>query len=180
MSVKSRSRAILQFVRSHRRRTMALALFMVFALLNAWSFRHAWAMTHFSSWGKATIRPEEMSWLGRAYVLLRGVNLPRRANAWTPADLNLPFETHHVTTSDGVDLECWLLAHPEPRAIVVMFHGYGTSKARLLKEAQAFRELCRVAGRFSRERRFDRQRDDAGHARGGRCGRRLQPGPTPF
>jgi|SRR5579872_4124878 len=145
MSVKSRSRAILQFVRSHRRRTMALALFMVFALLNAWSFRHAWAMTHFSSWGKATIRPEEMSWLGRAYVLLRGVNLPRRANAWTPADLNLPFETHHVTTSDGVDLECWLLAHPEPRAIVVMFHGYGTSKARLLKEAQAFRELsCAV------------------------------------
>src|SRR5262249_38239704 len=137
----SRMRTFFQWIRLHRKTSAAFAVLLAFALLNVWAFRHAWAMTHFSSGGKSTIRPEELSVLGRAVVLLTGVNLPRPANDRTPADLNLPFESHRLRTADGVELEAWYIAHPDARATVVLFHGYGTSKSKLLNEAGVFYEL---------------------------------------
>jgi alpha-beta hydrolase superfamily lysophospholipase len=133
--------AVVRWLRAHRKSSAAICVLLGFALFNIWAFRHAWAMTHFSSGGKSTIRPEEMSVLGRAAVLLTGVNLPRPANDRTPADLNLPFEMHRLRTADGVELEAWYIAHGDPRATVVLFHGYGTSKSKLLDEAGAFHEL---------------------------------------
>jgi len=137
----SRARAVYRWLRSHRKCSAALAVLLGFFLLNVWAFRHAWAMTHFSSGGKSTIRPEEMSMLGRTAVLLAGVNLPRPANDRTPGELNLQFETHRLRTADGIGLEVWHVAHPDPRATVLLFHGYGTSKSKLLNEAGAFHEL---------------------------------------
>jgi alpha-beta hydrolase superfamily lysophospholipase len=134
-------RNFLRWLRSHPKATAGLIVFLGFVLLNIWAFRHAWAMTHFSSGGRSTIRPEEMSVLGRAAVLLMGVNLPRPAIDRTPADLNLAFETHRLRTADGIELEAWYIAHPDPCATVALFHGYGTSKAKLLNEAGAFHEL---------------------------------------
>jgi len=133
-------------MRTHPWRTFSLALFAAFAVLNAWTFRHAWAMTHFSTGGRpSTIRPEEMSVFGRAKVLLTGINLPRPVNEKSPADIELSFETHRVKTADGVELEAWHVPHPDPRAVVVMFHGYGSSKAKLLNEVRAFHDLgCAV------------------------------------
>jgi alpha-beta hydrolase superfamily lysophospholipase len=128
-------------MRSHRKSSAAIAVFLGFVMLNVWAFRHAWAMTHFSSSGESTIRPEEMSVLGRTAVLFTGVNLPRPVNDQTPADLSLPFERHALRTADGVGLEAWHLPHPDPRATVVLFHGYGRSKSRLLNEARAFHDL---------------------------------------
>jgi uncharacterized protein len=116
-----------------------------FALLNAWAFRHAWAMTHFSSGGKSTIRPEEMSMFDRARVLLTGVNLPRPANDKTPADVGMPFETHRVEVPDGIELEAWYVPHADSRAIVILFHGYASSKSELLDEAKAIHDFdCAV------------------------------------
>jgi len=86
-----------------------------------------------------------MSVLGRATVLLTGVNLPRPTNDKTPGDLDLPFETHRVSVPDGIQLEAWYVSRSDPRAIVVMFHGYGAAKAKLLTEARAFYDLgCAV------------------------------------
>ena len=113
-------------IRGH---AFSLASCVAFAVLNVWTFRHAWAMTHFSSGGASTIRPEEMSVWGRAQVLVTGINLPRPVNEKTPADLKLPFESHRVTTADGTELEAWHVPHADPRAMVVMFHGYGATKA---------------------------------------------------
>jgi alpha-beta hydrolase superfamily lysophospholipase len=134
-------RNFFRWMRSHPKATAGLTVLLGFGFLNVWAFRHAWAMTHFSSGGRSTIRPEEMSVLGRAAVLLTGVNLPRPANDRTPADLNLSFETRRLRTADDVELEAWYIAHPDPRATVVLFHGYGTSKSKLLNEAGAFHEL---------------------------------------
>jgi alpha-beta hydrolase superfamily lysophospholipase len=132
-------------VRRHPWRAFSLALFVAFAFLNVWTFRHAWAMTHFASGGRSTIRPEEMSVIGRAQVLLTGINLPRPVNEKSPADFDLPYETYRITTQDGIELEAWHVPVPQARAIVVMFHGYGASKARLLNEARAFHNLgCEV------------------------------------
>src|SRR5580765_3454659 len=116
-----RWQAAWRWICAHRWRSLAIVFLVAFALLNVWTFRHAWAMTHFSSGGKSTIRPEDMSMLGRATVLLTGVNLPRPANDRTPADLNIPFETHSLWTADGIELEAWYIAHSDPRATVVLF-----------------------------------------------------------
>ncbi|MBI3860312.1 MAG: alpha/beta fold hydrolase [Planctomycetia bacterium] len=145
MSAPRRLSAVWKWIRSNTRRTLALAFLLAFMLLNVWTFRHAWAMTHYSAGGKSTIRPEEMTRFGRAKVLLTGVNLPRPANERTPADLNLEFETLRIQVPGGVELEVWHLSHPQPRAMVVLFHGYGASKAKLLDETREFRDLeCAV------------------------------------
>lgn len=82
-----------------------------------------------------------MSKLGRVRVLLTGVNLPRPVNDKTPRDLDLPFETHRVEVPDGANLEAWFVPRTQPRAIVLVFHGYGASKAKLLDEARAVHGL---------------------------------------
>ena len=82
-----------------------------------------------------------MSVWGRARVLVTGINLPRPVNDRTPADIDLPFESHSVTTAHGIELEAWHVPHSNPRAVVVMFHGYGAAKAKLVNEARAFHEL---------------------------------------
>src|SRR5882724_8376383 len=112
MSFAIRLRSARRWMRSHRRRSAALVILAGFALLNAWAYRHAWAMTHFSSGGISTIRPEEMTVFGRARVLLTGVNLPRPANDKTPSNIGLPFETHLLPVSDGIELEAWNVPHP--------------------------------------------------------------------
>lgn len=137
MPLSCRLQGIWRWTRTHRWSSIAIAFFVAFTLLNVWTFRHAWAMTHFSTGGKSTIRPEDMSNLGRMKVLLTGVNLPRPVNDKDPGDLDLPFETHHVQVPDGFNLETWFVPRPQPRAIVLMFHGYGASKAKLLDEARA-------------------------------------------
>jgi pimeloyl-ACP methyl ester carboxylesterase len=141
MSFSSRLRAVWLWIRSHRGRTIAFAFLMAFALLNIWTYRHAWVMTHFSSGGEPTLPPEKMSWLGRAKVVLTGVNLPRPVNERTPADLELRFETHRIQVSDGTELEAWHIPHPEPRAVVILFHGYESCKAKLLDEMRSFHDL---------------------------------------
>ena len=50
---------------------------------------------------------------------------PLRGEDTTPKDCGLPFEARTVETSDGERLRAWLIPNPEPRAIVVYFHGNG-------------------------------------------------------
>src|SRR5258708_784138 len=125
MSIPNRLRAAGHWMRTHPRRTAAIVAFTGFALLNAWAYRHAWAMTHYTSGGRSTIRPEKLPLSGGVAVLLTGLTLPRRANDKPPADAGLPYETHLLTVPDGIELEAWHVPHSDPRAIVVMFHGYG-------------------------------------------------------
>lgn len=130
-----------RWMRAHRWRTLASGLLAAFALINVWAYRHAWAMTHFAPAGAPTPRPEELSRFDRARVLLTGVNLRRPSNTQTPADLRLEYATHRVKTSSGIELEAWYMPHPSPRAVAVMFHGYGGCKANLLHEAREVHDL---------------------------------------
>jgi len=43
----------------------------------------------------------------------------------TPADLGVGYESGTVTTADGERLRIWSLPHPDPKAVVVYFHGNG-------------------------------------------------------
>ncbi len=122
---------------------MLAALAVAFFLApNVPAYMHARAMTTFAIGGGRSERPEELSALGKARVLLTGVNLPRPVNDKTPADLGLEFETLEIRGGDGIDLQSWRIPCRDARAVVVMFHGYAASKSSLLPEALALHELA--------------------------------------
>jgi fermentation-respiration switch protein FrsA (DUF1100 family) len=50
---------------------------------------------------------------------------PSRGETTSPADFGLAFEPRTVETADRERLRAWLIPQPEPRALVVYFHGNG-------------------------------------------------------
>src|SRR6266404_347915 len=44
----------------------------------------------------------------------------------TPGDYGLLYETRHITTSDGLKLSTWYIPVKNPKAIVILVHGYAT------------------------------------------------------
>lgn len=124
------------------RRRMAACLFVVlFAGANLLAVFHARAMTTFSTGGSRTDRPESLSPLQKARILLAGVNLPRPVNEKSPKDFGLAYETHRIRGQGDVELEAWQVPCRDPRATVLMFHGYASCKARLLHEARELNAL---------------------------------------
>ena len=62
-----------------------------------------------------------------------------------PSDLGLAWEPVHFPAADGTPVSAWLIRHPQPAGLLLMFHGFGSSKADLLDVAAALHR----AGRFS-------------------------------
>ena len=50
---------------------------------------------------------------------------PSAGETTTPRDLGVVYEPLTIETADGERLRAWLIAHPQPRAFVVYFHGNG-------------------------------------------------------
>lgn len=111
-------------------------------VVNAVAFAHAHAFLTFASVdAPRTPRVEALTFAEKLGVLTTGVRLPRRSNDRDPSALGLPFETHTVYAADGVRLELWRIPHPAPRAVAVLGHGYGGSKASLLEVAHELHRL---------------------------------------
>ena len=110
-------------------------------LLNLLAYFHARAMTSYSAGGERTTPPERLSALGKAQILLTGVNLPRPVTVKTPAELGLSYQTHIISRKGGLDLEAWRIPGDGLRPVVIMFHGYGSCKDQLLDEARGFHEF---------------------------------------
>ncbi len=109
--------------------------------LNVLAYNHAYAMLHFTPQGERTAKPEALSIGQKATILLTGVTIPKPVNDSTPADWNLPYQTHRFQVDDRIELEAWYIPHPQARGLVLMFHGYAAAKSSLLPEAQAFHEM---------------------------------------
>lgn len=125
----------------NRKRSLALAVAFVFVLLNVLAFVHARAMTHFAPSGAKTLKPEALSRWGKLKVLLTGVNIPRPMNDADPATVGLGYTIQRMERDDGTMLEAWEIAHPKARGRVLLFHGYASCKASLLREARVFHSL---------------------------------------
>jgi alpha-beta hydrolase superfamily lysophospholipase len=126
---------------------VGLGLLAVFAILNLLAYRHAWAMTHFARADERTRRGE--SWrersrpasvLERVHLVVGGVAIQRPADPLGPDTLNLPHEVHTIV-GDAGRLSAWYVPKKDAVGVVVLFHGYGDDKSRLLPEARALHEL---------------------------------------
>ncbi len=122
------------------RTAKALAVMAVMAV-NALGFVHARAMLTFSTDGARTSQPEALDWADKVQTLLMGVNIPRPTHQATPKDFGLEFESVFIDVDDEVRLGAWWIEHPEPKGMMVVFHGYSSSASQLLKEANGLYDL---------------------------------------
>lgn len=125
----------------HPVRTMSLAVILLVAGLNVAAFVHARAMLHFTVGGVRTRKPEDLSPLAKLKVLASGVRLPRPENDSDPLSEGMNFSTHQLQVPMQPRLEAWHIPHSSPRGVALLLHGYGSSKADMMREAKAFRDL---------------------------------------
>jgi len=125
-------------MRSHLQRFKNLVVLIVLIglVFNGVVFYHAYRMTHYSSAGKRTDRPEDLSRLRKTMVLVSGVTLPKPRNIQSPQDFNLPFQSFELDSTDGVQLHGWRIETREPKDIMIFFHGYAAAKDTMLGVAQ--------------------------------------------
>jgi alpha-beta hydrolase superfamily lysophospholipase len=126
---------------NHRRLSLAAALLLALILVNLVAFMHAYAMTHFTTSGVKTRKPDALSGWEKLQVLFTGVNIPRPVNTRTPQSVGLPFTVHRFNSTDGLALEAWHVICSPSKGLVLMFHGYSACKASLLREAQVIHHL---------------------------------------
>lgn len=102
-----------------------IILLLLFAFVNVMVYNHAWQLTHFAE--KTDFvkkKPEEYSFFEKGKLAFTGVTLPRPKNHVVPAS---PYETLKIP--GPFNLEAWLVKVPNPKGVVLLFHGYQNSKS---------------------------------------------------
>lgn len=127
---------------TNRRRKLWQRLLLLAALgflaMNVVAAFHAWRFTHFTiEVGTHTDNPEQLTPAQKLWVLLTGIKNPKPVNRQTP---DFPYVTIYLNSPNG-RLETWYGAVPHARGTVTLFHGYTSSKGKLLTEAATFRRL---------------------------------------
>ena len=65
----------------------------------------------------------------------------RYQSAVTPEDFDLSWQSLRLKTADRVEVPAWLLRHPRPEGLLLLLHGFGSSKTEMLDVARAL-HLC--------------------------------------
>ena len=113
---------------------IAIVAFIFFCIGNFIVYNHVYRFTHFSESVKnKTKRPEELSFLEKMQTMVMGVSIPKPENKTEP-DRN--YET--ILLKSKEDLEAWYIEVPDAKGVVIMFHGYSSSKSSLLEYAEEF------------------------------------------
>lgn len=114
-------------------------LLIVFILLNIIVAFHAYKFTHFYNEGEITLKkPEDMSGWDKAKTMLFGINAIKSKNKELP---DLKYEVIKLKTKDNLELEGWYLNADSSKGTVIMFHGHGSSKSKILDEAYYMHSL---------------------------------------
>lgn len=110
-------------------------LLVLFLVLNVLAAFHAYKFTHFYPGEKN--RPKQsaaMTGWDKTQALLFGLTYPKSVNDSKPA----AYETVLFHTKDGLKIEGWYSKTAAAKGTVILFHGHGSSKAKLNNEAAAF------------------------------------------
>lgn len=115
---------------------LALILFILFNVITA---LHAWRFTHFYDQPEgATPQVTHRPGGGFSWELLTGFKAYKLRNDPAPEGA----ETVYLKTADGLRLHAWLIRSIQPhRGTVLLFHGHGSNKTAVIREAEVFREL---------------------------------------
>jgi hypothetical protein len=123
---------------------ISFTVLILFGLLNIISAFHAYKFTHFYTDGVAVKKPEEMSFGEKASAIFFGIKYPKSK---VVDSLLIPHTTISIITTDSLKLEAWYLIQPVTgdihlfKGTVLMFHGHGSCKSAIIKEAEAFYKM---------------------------------------
>jgi len=109
--------------------------------VNMLAFMHAKAMTEFKSVTSRTESPENLAFSSKVKVLLTGVKVPRPENHKSPEDFEMRFEEHRFLGANENMLEAWHIPSLGGDVLVLLFHGYSSSKDTLLPIAKQLNSL---------------------------------------
>jgi len=114
-----------------------IAASILFVIMNMIAAFHAYKFTHFATDNRRkTTKEEAISFSEKCKILFFGVDLPRPVNKMQPT---VDYET--VLLQSNKKLECWWLPTSNAHGTVIVFHGYGSSKAGMLDKAYLFRQM---------------------------------------
>ncbi|MFM9911019.1 MAG: alpha/beta hydrolase [Chitinophagaceae bacterium] len=114
------------------RRIFRILLFL-FLLLNMVAAFHAYKFTHFYPNSEIVKKkPEDMNWWDKTSAILFGIHYGKSLNAIKPDTV---FTTINLKTNTGLRIEGWYMQHPMAKGTILLFHGHGSSKSKLLNEA---------------------------------------------
>ena len=120
------------------RRCLRVLLFL-FLLLNVIAAFHAYRFTHFyEGTNHKLLRPETMTWSDKLGFIFFGTKYPKSINESLPS---IPYQVLTLHTKDKLKLEGWYCKKDSARGSVVLLHGHGSSKSRVLNEAKYFYSL---------------------------------------
>jgi len=108
---------------------------------NLLAYMHARAMMTFTDESSRTASPEQLDFASKTKVLLTGVKIPRPDNNHSPQHASLAYEQHYFSGAKGNRLEAWHIPAEKNEILVLLFHGYSSSKASLLPIAGQLHEM---------------------------------------
>ena len=108
-------------------------VFVLFLMLNIVAAFHAYKFTHFYPDAEVVKKkPEEMNWWDKASAILFGITYGKSQNSVKP---DSAFAVLNLKTNSGLKIEAWQMRHLNSKGTVILFHGHGSSKSKLLNEA---------------------------------------------
>ena len=111
----------------------------IFLLLNIMAAFHAYKFTHFYAGIPPAKKPDQMSFSEKAGAIFMGVKFSKSK---VVDSFQVKHEAISLVAKDSVRLESWYAkADSNARGTIVMFHGHGSSKSGMIKEATAFHEM---------------------------------------
>jgi alpha-beta hydrolase superfamily lysophospholipase len=120
------------------RRCLRIAV-LLFFLLNTIAAFHAYRFTHFyEGVDHSNLKPETMSWSDKLGFIFFGTKYPKSINERVPS---MPHYVVDLRTKDKLKLEGWYCKKDSSKGVVALFHGHGSSKSRVLEEAEYFYSL---------------------------------------
>ena len=121
---------------------IGFTVLVLFVLLNIMSAFHAYKFTHFYSDAPPIKKPEQMGFGEKASAIFFGVQYPKSK---VVDYLLIPHETLVLKTEDSLKLSAWLIKENITtsssfvhKGTIIMFHGHGSSKSGMIREANAF------------------------------------------
>jgi len=120
-------------------RRLLYTVLVLFVLLNIMSAFHAYKFTHFyDDQSLQRVKPEQMGFGAKAQAIFLGVKYPKSVNTLIP---QIQYETVRLKTKDKLQIEAWHCTQESAKGTVILFHGHGSSKSKVLPEAMAFYRL---------------------------------------
>lgn len=109
-------------------------LLVLFILLNIVAAFHAYKFTHFYPGNEVERKaPEKMNWWDKTKAIVVGVPFAKSVNGPAPDNT---YNKIQFKTADSAMIEGWYRVQPHPKGTVILFHGHGASRSRILAEEQ--------------------------------------------